>query len=91
LWVINLLLAAEMDPVAAVTALVQVAQAPYVQVRLDSAHYATALAQAGFQVTNQSWGTFMVKPLASDATSGHFRQSYGVDSGRFLVSYMDVT
>jgi hypothetical protein len=33
----------------------------------------------------------MVKPLAADASVAEFRHRYGVDDGRFLVSYLDVT
>jgi hypothetical protein len=33
----------------------------------------------------------MVKPLAADATPADFRQLYGLEDGRFLISDLDVT
>lgn len=87
----TLLLSEPATPLAAVTALARVADARHIQVRLDRAGDTTAFAQAGFETTTQSWGTFMVKPLAADATLAEFRCSYGLDDGRFLSSYMDMT
>ncbi|HEX6383682.1 MAG TPA: GNAT family N-acetyltransferase [Anaerolineae bacterium] len=87
----SLLLAESVDPVAAVAALAQATETTYVQVRVDRPHNATAFVQAGFQITKQSWGTFMVKALAPGADVGQFHEIYGLDSGRFLISYLDVT
>lgn len=87
----NLLLAADVDAPVAVGALAQATDARFVQVRLERPDGAAAFAQAGFHVTPQSWATFMVKPLAADATLAEFRQLYGLDDGRFLISFMDVT
>ncbi len=87
----NLLLANSCDPLAATAALAQAAEVSYVQTRLDCPEHAAAFAQAGFQVTNQSWATFMVKPLEPGATIEQFRRLYGLDRGRFLISSMDVT
>lgn len=75
----------------AVAALVQATRALYVEARLDDPGMAAAFAQAGFQVTRQSWDVFMVKPLVASATVETFHQLYGVDSGRFLISPLDVT
>lgn len=87
----TVLLSEPATPLAAVTALARATEARYVQVRLDQAGDTTAFAQAGFETTIQTWGTFMVKPLAAGATLAEFRQSYGLDDGRFLSSYMDMT
>lgn len=87
----NLLLAAGVDAAEAAACLAHSAGARYSEVRLDAADHAAAFAQAGFQVTEQSWGTFMAKPLTADATLAEFRQGYGLDDGRFLSSYMDMT
>lgn len=87
----NLLLAAGTDGPAAVAALAQVTDTRYCQARLDRPGDAAAFAQAGFQVTPQSWGTFMAKPLAADATVAEFRRLHGLEDGRFWVSFMDVT
>lgn len=87
----NLLLAADVDAPAAAAALAQASDARTVQVRLDRPGDAEGFAQAGFQVAPQSWGTFMVKPLAAHATVAEFSQHYGLEDGRFLVSYLDVT
>jgi GNAT superfamily N-acetyltransferase len=91
LRVTNLLLAAEVEPLEAADALAQATEATYVQARLDHPAAAFVFAQAGFQVAHQSWGVFMVKPLAADAAVEQFRQLYDLESGRFLISYMDVT
>lgn len=87
----NLLLAAEVDAPAAATALAQATDARYVQARLDRPGDAVSLAQTGFQVTPQSWGTFMVKPLAADATVAEFNRHYGLEQGQFLISFLDTT
>jgi len=87
----NLLLAAGVNAAEAAASLAQHTGARYIEVRLDTAGHATAFAQAGFQVASQSWGAFMAKPLAAGATLAEFRQSYGLDDGRFLSSYMDLT
>jgi len=87
----NLLLLAGADPVAAVAAVAHELDAPYVRVRLDRPGDAAAFAQAGFHTANQDWNVFMVKPLAAGATVDQFRVLFGVDSGRFLLSYLDVT
>lgn len=87
----NLLLADGLDPLAATAALAQAAEARYVQARLDKQGDLAAFAAAGLQATPQSWGTFMVKPLAADASIEEFRLLYGLDKQRFLISYLDVT
>ena len=87
----NLLLASGANAADAAASLAERTGARYIQVRLDDAGHATALARAGFQLAGQSWGTFMVKPLAADATLAEYRQSCGLDDGRFLSSYMDMT
>lgn len=87
----NLLLDAQTDALVAAGALSFAAGARYIQVRLDRPGDAASFAQAGLQVAPQSWGAFMVKPLAGDATVAEFRRLYGLDSDRFLISWMDVT
>jgi len=87
----NLLLADGVDALDAMGALAQATDARYIQARLDTPGHVAGFAQAGFQITGQSWGTLMVKPLTADATVEEFRLRYGLDDGRFLVSYMDVT
>ncbi len=87
----NLALLERVDPAAAVAALVRAVDALYVWVRIDRPRDAAALARAGFSVAKQDWDVFMVKPLAAGATVDQFRTLYGVDSGRFLMSYLDVT
>lgn len=87
----SMLLAGQVDPVAAVAALAEGAGTPYVQVRLDRPGDAPRFAAAGAAVAAEDWGVFMVKPLAADATVAEFRHRYGVDRDRFLISYLDVT
>lgn len=91
LHVRNLLLAPYADPAAVVAALGQATAARYLRVRLDHPAHAAAFARAGLLVASPSWATFMVKPLAPDATLEEFRRDYGLDEGRFLISAMDVT
>lgn len=87
----NLLLAEGVNAAEATVSLAQRTGARYIEVRLDVAGHTSAFAQAGFQFTDQSWGAFMVKPLAAGATLAEFRHSYGLDDGRFLSSYLDIT
>jgi GNAT superfamily N-acetyltransferase len=91
LTVDNLLLFAWADPAAAVAAIAQAAQARYARVRLDRTADAERLRQAGYRTAACDWEVFMVKPLAADASVADFRRLYGVDDGRFLASYLDVT
>jgi GNAT superfamily N-acetyltransferase len=87
----NLALRPRIDPVAAVTAVVRALDAPYVWVRVDRPGDTTAFVRAGFHMSRQDWNVLMVKPLAADATIDQFRTLHGVNSGRFLMSYLDVT
>jgi hypothetical protein len=91
LQVINLLLVNGATATMATAALARAANAQYIHTRLDQADHITAFAEAGFQVANEGWETFMVKPLAVDATIAEFRQLYGLEDSRFLSSFMDVT
>lgn len=87
----NLTLRPQIDPVAAVAAVVREVDTPYVWVRVDRPGDTAAFMRAGFQAAQQDWNVFMVKPLAADATVDQFRTLYGVNSGRFLMSYLDIT
>lgn len=87
----NLLLAPNADAPAAAASLAQATGARIIQARLDAPGHAAAFAGAGFQVAGPSWGAFMVKPLAADASVAEFRRRYGLDEGRFLASFMDLT
>lgn len=87
----NLLLAAGLDAPAAAATLAQATDSRTIQVRLDRSGDAASFAQAGFQVTPESWGTLMVKPLAADVTVAEFSRLHGLEHGQFLVSYLDTT
>jgi GNAT superfamily N-acetyltransferase len=87
----NLLLAQGVDAAEAAASLAQATGAPYLQARLDAPGHVAAFRQAGFQIAGPSWAAFMVKPLAADASVAEFRRRYGLEDGRFLVSFMDVT
>lgn len=87
----NLLLINGEDPVAAVAAVARDLDAPYVRVRLDRPGDVAAFVRAGFQAAMQDYNAFMVRPLVAEATVDQFRALFGVDSGRFLLSYLDAT
>jgi GNAT superfamily N-acetyltransferase len=87
----NLALLDQVDPVAAVAAVVREQNALYVSVRVDRPGVTAPFVRAGFQAARQDWNVFMVKPLAAEATIDQFRAQYGVDSGQFLMSFLDVT
>lgn len=91
LRIANLLLFEHIDPVAAVAAIARQVEAPYVQVTVDRLEDTGSYLQAGFNLAQKSWGTFMVNPLAAGVTVEDFRQLYGVNTNRFLISYMDTT
>lgn len=87
----NLLLLRGVDPVAAVAALARELDAPYVSIRADRPADGERFARAGFLHAQPAWNVFMVKPLAADVSVAQFRHQYGVTTGRFLVSCLDVT
>jgi len=87
----SLLLAAGLDAPAAAAILAQATDTRTIEVRLDRYGDAESFARSGFQITLDSWATFMVKPLAADATVGEFRRVYGLEQGQFLISYLDTT
>lgn len=87
----NLLLAEGVNAAEATASLAQSTGARYIEVRLDDAGHAADFAQAGFHLTGQSPGALMVKSLVAGATLAEFRHSYGLDDGRFLSSYLDMT
>lgn len=91
LRVTNLLLTDGAAATVSVAALARAANTQYIFARLDQVDHIAAFREAGFRVANQGWATFMVKPLAPDATVTEFRQLYGPKEGRFLISCMDVT
>jgi len=91
LRIASLLLYDLVDPVAAVAAVAQQVDAPYVRVKVDRPSDMKLFIKAGFQAAGASWGTFMVKPLAAGITVDEFRLLYGVGTDRFLISYMDIT
>lgn len=87
----NLLLFDGVDPVSAAAAIADEVGAQYVWVRLDRPADMAHFRRAGFQTAQPDWSVFMVKPLAREGAVDQFRQLYGADTGRFLLSYMDVT
>jgi len=87
----NLLLFEWVDPVLAVTALAHQCEAAYTRVRVDYLRDTVRYVRAGFRLAERDWGVFMVKPLTPQVTIDDFRSLYGVDTDRFLISYIDVT
>lgn len=91
LHVNSLLLAEDVDAASAVSAIARRSGCSYVQVRVDHTSVSDSLRQAGFPPVRPSWGTFMVKPLVSDVSTGDARRLFGIGSQRFMISYIDVT
>lgn len=87
----SLLVTDWVDPAAAAAAVAQEAGATYVLVRVDRRDHRAAFLRAGFLLADQDWDTFMVKPLTTDADVAQFHRLYGIETGRFLMSYLDVT
>jgi len=85
----SLLLDEGVDAAAAAATLAWATGAHTIHARLDRSGYAASFARAGFQVTPESWITFMVRPLAADATVAEFSRLYGLQQGQFLISYLD--
>lgn len=91
LTVYNLLLKDFSDSAAAVSALSNQVNFPYIQVTIHHPAIQTSLRQAGFPPARLGWGTFMVKPLTPDATVEDARRLMGIGSDRFLISPIDLT
>jgi ribosomal protein S18 acetylase RimI-like enzyme len=87
----NLLLLPGVDAGTAVAAVARETDARYVRVRVDRPGDRAPFERAGWVLAQPDWGVFMVKPLAAGATIDQFRRHYGVDAGRFLMSYLDLT
>jgi len=87
----NLLLAEGVDTAEAVSALMGSASAEYLRVRVDQPTVSASLQSAGYPPELTDWRTFMVKPLVPSATVEDARRLLGIETGRFLISAMDVT
>jgi GNAT superfamily N-acetyltransferase len=87
----DLLLRDAIDTVQAVAAVVRQTTAPYVHVRANPPSGLASLQQAGYQLAQPDWGTFMIKPLIPEVTVEDARRNFGIGTDRFLISWMDTT
>jgi GNAT superfamily N-acetyltransferase len=91
LRVTDLLLAKGYEPSHAVSALARESGAAFFHITLYNQSTLTALQDAGYSLARGDWATFMIAPLTDDITIEEAKTLFGVHSGRFLVSWMDMT
>ncbi len=87
----NLLLQEDIDAPEAVAAIAEEVKASYVQVSINRPVDIASLRRNGYQVSHPNWAAFMVKPLIPEVTIEDARRLFGIDTDRFLVSWLDVT
>jgi GNAT superfamily N-acetyltransferase len=76
------------EAIAAVTSHLR---ATYLRVTVSRPSHITSLRRAGFPVAHPDWGAFMVKPLDTNLTVDDARRLFGIDTDRFLISWLDTT
>jgi hypothetical protein len=91
LTVYNLLLQDFSDATAALSALSNQVNLPYIQVTIHHPAIQLNLRKAGFPPARLGWNTFMVKPLIPDLTVDDARRLMGIGTDRFLISPIDLT
>jgi hypothetical protein len=87
----NIVLQAGADPAEAVAAVVAERKSAYVQVKLSRPAEVSSLRRAGYQVSQPTWDSFMVKSLDPAASLEDARRLFGIGTDRFLISWLDVT
>lgn len=91
LTVSDLLLRETTNVVEAVAALAQETPTPYVRVAATRPSEVASLRNAGYQLAQPDWSTFMIKPLSPRVTAEDARRLFGIGTDRFLISWMDTT
>jgi hypothetical protein len=87
----NVLLYEGVDLLAAVAAVAREVPCRYVCLRVDYPLETSLSAHPEFWTAGRYRSAFLVKPLVKETTLDHFRQRFGVGTGHFLISHMDVT
>jgi GNAT superfamily N-acetyltransferase len=91
LKVSDLLLDVRFDPALALAAIGRMVNAEYIQARINHPAERGSFRNAGFQITQPAWGTFMVKSLLPDMTIAGARRLFGIGTELFLISWLDIT
>jgi hypothetical protein len=91
LYISDLLLRKGVNPAEAVAAVASQVKTAYVQVKVSCQGEIASLRQAGYQVAYPDWSAFMVKPLVPELTVEDARRLVGIDTNRFLISWLDTT
>jgi len=87
----SLLLLRDIDVTEAVAAVVNEIKTPYVKVKINRPVEIASLRNAGYQVTQPTWGAFMLKSLLPDVNVDDARRLFGIGTDRFLLSWLDIT
>jgi GNAT superfamily N-acetyltransferase len=88
----DILLRDDTTIMAATAALLRETRASYVQITMNNhSPHLEALRQAGSRVTSSTWDVVMAKPLTDEMSTDDLRRLVGIDSNRYLMSWMDVT
>ena len=91
LIVSDLVLHDAINPAQVVASLVKETTALYVQVRVNRPSELASWQQAGYELAQADWGTFMIKPLIPGVTPEDARRLLGIGTDRFMISWMDTT
>jgi GNAT superfamily N-acetyltransferase len=88
----DILLRDDVSIMTATAALLREAQAPYVQITMNNqSPHLDKLAQSGFRVTPLTWDVVMGRAMTDTISVDDLRRFVGIDSHRYLMSWMDVT
>lgn len=91
LQVIDMLLISEISVTDAISSLVTKLRTPYVQIRSTRSTITKILKKNCDYVIPQDWGTFMIKPLTPEVKKTNLIDLFGINTNRFLFSWLDST
>ncbi|MHA1940464.1 MAG: GNAT family N-acetyltransferase [Candidatus Hodarchaeales archaeon] len=91
LQVIDMLLATEINVAEAISSLVTKLPANFVQIRSTRDTVTKSLMKNCDYVIPQDWGTFMIKPLTPKVEKADLKDLFGINTDRFLFSWLDST
>ena len=87
----SLLITLGTDISEAVAAIVNELKTDYVKVKITRPVEIASLKRAGYHVAHPTWGAFMLKALAPGVAVEDARHLFGINTDRFLISWLDIT
>jgi GNAT superfamily N-acetyltransferase len=77
------------DAAEAIGAVVSKLKSSFIEVSLTRPSDVLSLQRAGYRLAHPNWDAFMVKPLVPEVTVEDARRLFGIDTDRFLISWLD--